>query len=192
MYTALLHTRCLSYYVMHAVQGDRASAACLQLHTGCSEGLRLTRGVGKTVLLVRSMRSKNLLSLAFYHFCTRQLAEGSTQGGNRCLGLPQYPGCTPHAGRREDASLKPNKLPQVPLIIITVPLIAVTMTMFIVTVIVSSVSSQNVHFNSETSSRHWKSTLRDVWGQSKGVSTLWRCLREGMYLQLRSMPRIAC
>ncbi len=80
MYTALLHTRCLSYYVMHAVQGDRASAACLQLHTGCSEGLRLTRGVGKTVLLVMSMRSKNLLSLAFYHFCTRHVGRGLDTG----------------------------------------------------------------------------------------------------------------
>ena len=185
MYTALLHTRCLSHYVMHAVQGDRASAACLQLHTGCSEGLRLTRGVGKTVLLVRSMRSKNLPSLAFYHFCTRHVGRGLDTGRQqmpRLAAISRLHTTCWQKGR--------CKLPQVPLIIITVPLSAVTMTMFIVTVIVSSVSSQN--FNLETSSRHWKSTLRDVWGQSKGVSTLWRCLREGMYLQLRSMPRIAC
>jgi len=31
--------------------------------------------------------------------------------------------------------------------------------------------------SSETSSLHWKCKLRNVWGQSKGVSTLWRCFR---------------
>ena len=41
----------------------------------------------------------------------------------------------------------------------------------------SSFQSRNVYFNSETSSLHWKSDLRNVWGQQKRVSTLWRCFR---------------
>ena len=40
-----------------------------------------------------------------------------------------------------------------------------------------SFQSQNVYCNSETSSLHWKSKLRDAWGQGKRVSTLWRCFR---------------
>ena len=42
----------------------------------------------------------------------------------------------------------------------------------------SSFQSRNVCFNSETTSLHWKSKLRNAWGQSKRVSTLGRCFRE--------------
>ena len=40
----------------------------------------------------------------------------------------------------------------------------------------SSFQSQIVYFDSETSSIQWKSKHRNVWGQKKHVSTLWRCL----------------
>ena len=47
---------------------------------------------------------------------------------------------------------------------------------------VSSSQSQNVYFDSKTSSLHWKSKLKNVWGQCKRVSTLWRCFRtSGQY-----------
>lgn len=39
----------------------------------------------------------------------------------------------------------------------------------------SSVQSQNVYFHSEVSSLQWKLKFRNVWGQYKRVSTLWRC-----------------
>ena len=42
---------------------------------------------------------------------------------------------------------------------------------------ISSFQSRNVYFDSETSSLHWKSELRNVWGQQTRVSTLWRCYR---------------
>ncbi len=63
------------------------------------------------------------------------LAEGTTQGGKKCLGLPQYPGCTPHAGRGKDTSLDLNKLlNKLPLVNVTVHMNKVMMTTFIVTV----------------------------------------------------------
>jgi hypothetical protein len=40
-----------------------------------------------------------------------------------------------------------------------------------------SCQSQNAYFNSETLSLHWESKPRNVWGQEKRVSTLWRCFR---------------
>ena len=41
----------------------------------------------------------------------------------------------------------------------------------------SSSQWQNIYFNSETSFLHQKSKLRNVWGQQKRVSTLWRCFK---------------
>ena len=40
----------------------------------------------------------------------------------------------------------------------------------------SSSQSRNAYLSSETSSLHWKSKLRNVWGLKKHISTLWRCL----------------
>ncbi len=47
--------------------------------------------------------------------------------------------------------------------------------LFTTSSIVSSFQSRNVFVDSETSSLHWKSELRNVWGQSTRISTLWRC-----------------
>lgn len=119
LYTALLHARYLSHYVMHVVQRDRASAACLQLHIGCPEGLRLTCNLGKTALLVGT-RSKKMPSLVCCHFCTRHASRGHDTRRQKMPRLACYPGCTPYAGRGEDTSLNLNKLLQLLLVIIAV------------------------------------------------------------------------